>query len=85
MYLLELNEKVVKDFNKIPLKARSKIWEKIQLLKEDPRPSGTRKLIERENEYRIRYGDHRVIYKVEDSPSNRIIIIQVGHRKDIYK
>ncbi len=26
MYLLELNEKVVKDFNKIPLKARSKIW-----------------------------------------------------------
>jgi len=43
MYSLEFKERVVKDFNKIPLKDRSKIWEKILQLKEYPRPTGTRK------------------------------------------
>jgi len=44
----------------------------------------TRKLTGRDNEYRIRFGNYRIIYQVDDLPQI-ILITQVGHRKDVYK
>ena len=41
MHILEFKERVVKDFKKIPQKEKSKIGDKLQLLKEEPRPQGT--------------------------------------------
>jgi mRNA interferase RelE/StbE len=84
MYILEFKEKVIKDFNKLPSKEKNKIWDKFQLLKQQPRPHGYRKLAGRENEFRIRFGNYRVIYQIDEA-ENKIIIIQVGHRKDIYR
>jgi mRNA interferase RelE/StbE len=84
MYILEFKERVIKDFNKLPSKDKYKIWDKLQLLKLKPRPHGFRKLAGRENEFRIRFGNYRVIYQIDDI-QNKIIIIQVGHRNDIYR
>jgi mRNA interferase RelE/StbE len=52
-------------------------------LADNPRPQGYKKL-KGEDAYRIRVGDYRVIYEIDD---DRIIIVvvSVGHRKDIYK
>ena len=84
MYTLEFKERVTKDFSKLPLKEKNKVWDKLQLLKKEPRPHGFRKLIGRENEYRVRFGSYRVIYQIDET-LKKIVIIHVGHRKDIYR
>jgi mRNA interferase RelE/StbE len=55
----------------------------IASLANDPRPSGCKKL-KGEDAYRIRVGDYRVIYEIEDDKII-VIVVSVGHRKDIYK
>ena len=49
----------------------------------DPRPNGCRKLSGSE-EYRIRVGDYRVLYEIEDAVL-RILVVRVGHRRDVYE
>ena len=84
MYSLEFKEVVLKEFKQIPVNEKNKLWTKIQQLKSDPRPIGCRKLVGRDSDYRIRYGNYRVIYQINEI-EKKIIIIQVGHRKDIYR
>jgi mRNA interferase RelE/StbE len=62
----------------------SRILERIEALAWVPRPAGCRKLEGRENLWRIRVGDYRVVYSIEDQ--NRLIdIIAIGHRGDVYR
>ena len=51
---------------------------------DDPRPPGCKKLKGVENLYRLREGDYRVIYSVEDRVL-RVIVVAVGNRKDVYE
>jgi len=84
MFTLGFKARVVKDFNKLPIKDRTKIWDKLQLLKLEPRPKGFRKLVGKENELRVRFGNYRLIYQIDET-MKKILIIQIGHRKDIYR
>ncbi|MDQ6908342.1 MAG: type II toxin-antitoxin system RelE/ParE family toxin [Chloroflexota bacterium] len=54
------------------------------LLGDDPRPHGVEKMTGGENEYRIREGDYRVVYTIRDA-ALIVLIVRVGHRKDIYR
>lgn len=84
MYTIEFKSSVEKDFRKIPRTQQLKIWSSIQALKSDPRPKNSRKLVGTDSDYRIRVGDYRVVYRIEDD--NKIVIIfAVDHRKDIYR
>ncbi len=47
-----------------------------------PRPPGCRKLVSRDG-WRIRVGDYRVIYQIDDS-ARTVLVLHVGHRRDIY-
>lgn len=51
-------------------------------LANDPRPTGCKKLVGREG-WRIRSGDYRVIYEIEDT-QKKITILHIGHRRDVY-
>ncbi len=62
----------------------NKIIEDISSLAAAPRPAGCKKLKGYKNSYRIRAGDYRIIYEVEDKIL-RILVIAVGHRKDVYE
>jgi mRNA interferase RelE/StbE len=53
-------------------------------LARNPRPPGTKKLRAQDDRYRIRVGDYRVIYEVDDAQL-LILIVDVGHRKDVYR
>lgn len=61
------------------LRLRDAIW----ALGDDPRPRGSRKLVGRDG-WRIRVGDFRVIFEIEDQ-DNRITVIHVGRRRDVYR
>ena len=73
-----------KELRKLPKKEVQLIFSKIKGLATDPRPDGCKKLkSQSENLWRIRMGDYRVIYSVDDTI--RIIDVRrIGHRKDIY-
>jgi mRNA interferase RelE/StbE len=49
-----------------------------------PHPPGSKKLRGAEDLYRIRVGDHRIIYQVDDKRLV-VLIINIGHRRDIYR
>ena len=55
----------------------------IEALRENPRPTGCTKLSGREG-WRIRIGNYRVIYEVDDAAGS-VMILHVGHRRDVYR
>ncbi len=50
----------------------------------DPRPSGVVKLSGEENLYRVRAGDYRIVYSIQDA-ALLVLIVKVGDRKDVYR
>jgi mRNA interferase RelE/StbE len=66
-YTIIISKSVQKDLNNLPNELRERVAEKIQRLAEDPRPDGVVKLKGMDNEYRIRVGDYRVRYEVDDA------------------
>ena len=64
-------------------KDRRRIVRAISSLSEDPRPAGCRKLSGRDK-YRIRRGQYRIIYAVEDAVLV-VTIVKVGHRSSVYR
>ncbi len=73
--------------SKPPLKHRRQIVSRIKSLVDDPHPPGSKKLRgtgEDEEIYRIRSGNYRVLYEVRENP-NEIVVLDIGHRKDIYR
>ena len=84
VYEALLSKTVRKQLVKLPVFIHNKIIEDISSLAAIPRPAGCKKLKGYKNSYRIRAGDYRIIYEVEDEVLH-ILVIAVGHRKDIYE
>jgi mRNA interferase RelE/StbE len=79
VYKIELPKRVTKQLNKVPAKDYPSISATIHDLKDTPRPIGCKKLFE--SFYRIRVGDFRVIYWIDDK-NKTIIITKVEKRKE---
>ena len=62
----------------------ARIAGRIEKLAANPRPSGCKKLKGGVNEWRIRIGDYRVIYTVEDS-TRAVEVTRIAHRKEVYE
>ncbi|HSH31764.1 MAG TPA: type II toxin-antitoxin system RelE/ParE family toxin [Candidatus Saccharimonadales bacterium] len=84
MYVITYRRSVKKELEKLGQASRTAIVKKILSLAADPRPAGCRKLRESQDLYRIRYGNYRIIYQIQDK-TLIIVIIKVGHRKEIYR
>ena len=82
-YRIEWNRIAAKELKKIDTVKLPKIISTVENLAENPFPMGNRKLKGSKYTYRIRIGDYRVIYEV-DNQSRRIMIMRVRHRKDAY-
>ena len=82
-YRLLIKPSAAKELEALPAKDRKRIAAKLQQLASDPRPPGTEKLSGQEK-YRLRQGDYRVVYLVDDSES-AVLIVKIGHRRDVYR
>ncbi|OGW56275.1 MAG: addiction module antitoxin [Nitrospirae bacterium RBG_13_43_8] len=82
-YSILIKPSAVKEIENIPKKDRFRIIQKIQGLTVKPRPQGCEKLTG-ENRYRIRRGVYRIVYSVSDRDL-LIVVVKVGHRRDVYK
>ena len=82
-YEIFFKESVWKDLKKIPKRELKKILSRVEKLGSDPRPMGCEKLTGEEL-YRIRQGNYRVVYSIQDNELT-VWVIKVGHRKDVYR
>jgi len=80
-YTIELKPKAVKDLKSIQLKDRKKILDRMDAL-EDDLSGNVKKLTNFTPEYRMRSGNWRVLFEVEES---RIIIYRIKYRKEAYR
>jgi len=81
-YRVEIAETAAKSIAKLQPQVALRIRNAILGLAENPRPHSVKKL-RGENAYRLRVGDYRVVYTINDRVV-LVIIIRVGHRRDIY-
>ncbi len=84
LYKILFKPSAVKQGKKLPTKIQNRIREAIDKLKTEPRKVGCKKLRGEVNLYRIRVGDYRIVYEIEDDRLI-ILVLKIAHRKDIYQ
>ncbi|MCW3107403.1 MAG: addiction module toxin, RelE/StbE family [Segetibacter sp.] len=83
-YKVVFSKVAAKELRHLPNNEVKRVITKSQELQSEPRPPGCKKLVgEKEDLWRVRVGDYRIIYSIEDAVFI-IDIRRVGHRKDIY-
>lgn len=82
-YRITIKKSAAKELEDIPRKDLAKIVKRIQSLARNPRPRGSQKL-SGQNRLRIRQGDYRMVYSVDDKDCV-VDIVKIGHRREIYR
>lgn len=83
-YSVLIKPSAVEELEAIPRKTdRRRIADRIAALAQDPRPPGCEKL-HRLERYRVRQGPYRIVYSVDD-PQQTVVVVKIGHRKDVYR
>ncbi|MBP1642625.1 MAG: RelE/StbE family addiction module toxin [Acidobacteria bacterium] len=84
-YSLEIKRSAARELERLePRSERRRIVDRIRALAGDPRPAGAQKLAGRSSLFRVRQGDHRILYEVHDS-DRRIVVLRIGHRREVYR
>jgi mRNA interferase RelE/StbE len=82
-YTVELTSAAAKQVRKLDASARARVLRALAGLADEPRPSGVKKLVGTDNAWRIRVGDYRVIYEIDDGIVV-VVVFRVAHRRDVY-
>ncbi|MCP4418668.1 MAG: type II toxin-antitoxin system RelE/ParE family toxin [Chloroflexi bacterium] len=82
-YKIVIKRSVAKDLRPIPNKDVRRILNRIEQLAKNPRPPGSKQLAG-DIKYRIRQGNYRILYTVEDEIVT-VTVVKVGHRRDVYQ
>jgi mRNA interferase RelE/StbE len=82
-YRILVRRSAEKEIARLPDATRRAVVQRIRALGEEPRPPGSQKLSGRDG-YRIRQGDYRVVYTVDDAVRT-VTIVRVAHRSDVYR
>lgn len=84
-YQIQIASKAQRDFKRLDPKIQKRMKEAIFRLEEDRYPQQFKPLIGREiAQFRLRVGDYRILYDVYDE-DQVVLILRIGHRKEIYK
>ena len=62
----------------------ARITRKLEELEDNPRPMGVEKLSGREDLYRVRVGDWRIVYAIQDQELI-VLVVKVAHRQEVYR
>jgi mRNA interferase RelE/StbE len=84
IYQIEISHRAAKQLKNLSADIRDRVNEKILELADNPRPSGVVKLENTDNKYRIRVGNYRILYEIQDDVLI-VKVVRVGHRRDVYR
>jgi mRNA interferase RelE/StbE len=73
-----------RQLRKLPEAMQRRVVVEVEALAHNPRPRGVVKLAGHENLWRIRVGDHRVVYEIHDDRLV-VLVLRLAHRKDVYR
>jgi mRNA interferase RelE/StbE len=82
-YQISITRKSQKELANLPTKDYESVKTDIKDLASSPRPQGCKKLSGREG-WRIKVGDYRVIYEIDDK-EKIVTVLHIGHRREIYR
>ena len=82
-YRVNLHRPAEKELDRLTAGIRQRIGAKLLELENNPRPHGVQKL-QGHDGYRIRIGDYRVLYLIDDR-AGTIEVLAVGHRREVYR
>ncbi|MEM0951730.1 MAG: type II toxin-antitoxin system RelE/ParE family toxin [Cyanobacteria bacterium P01_H01_bin.74] len=83
-YQIALTSKALKQLKKLGKSKENLFRPILEALAKNPRPPGATKLKGSENEYRVRVGDYRIVYSVQDAML-LVTVIKVAHRREVYR
>ena len=81
---LQIRPSALKELDGLADRDRARVARRIDSLAENPRPHGSEKMAGTGREYRVRAGDYRVIYTVDDA-AHMVTVEKVGNRGDVYR
>ena len=82
-YAVEFKASARKELERLPARLVQRIFPRIEALANEPRPAGCKKLKGGESEWRIRVGDYRVIYSIDD-PRRLVTVTRIRNRSEVY-
>ncbi len=82
-YELRIKASAIKELESLPTRDRRRVIARIEILATTPRPAGCDK-ISGEEKYRLRPGDYRILYSIDDE-NTIVTVVKIGHRRDVYR
>ncbi|MGH2460810.1 MAG: type II toxin-antitoxin system RelE family toxin [Chloroflexota bacterium] len=83
-YAVLVSTRAAKDLADLPASVQRRVRALIDRLATEPRPRRAQALAGVADSYRVRVGDYRVVYAVDDA-ERQVVIARVGHRRDVYR
>jgi mRNA interferase RelE/StbE len=82
-YAVELKTSTRKELDSLPNAVLSRVIRKLESLQRDPRPAGCKKLKGYKDQWRLRIGDWRVVYIIDDA-AKIVSVTRIAHRREVY-
>jgi len=83
-YRIVLSPMAARQLRKLDAQVRRRIQAALDLLAEQPRPPSATRLVGGAGEWRVRTGDYRIVYEIEDEQL-LILVLRIGHRREVYE
>ncbi|MBX3330657.1 MAG: type II toxin-antitoxin system RelE/ParE family toxin [Nitrospira sp.] len=83
-YSIVIKRSAEKELKAVPSSDLKRVVERIRGLAQQPRPSGCEKLSGDSERYRVRQGDYRIVYSIDDA-AHFVAVVKIGHRREIYR
>lgn len=83
-YTIQFKPMALRKLEKLPRDIQKKLAAKIDTLRDDPFPSGGKKMAAVADAWRVRVGDYRIVYQVHQKVL-LVLVLAVGNRKDVYR
>ena len=83
IYAIQLSPAAARELRKFDPAVRRRIQAVLELLAEEPRPPAATRLVGGAGEWRVRTGDYRVIYEIDDGRF-LVLVLRMAHRREVY-
>lgn len=84
MYEIYIERRAERDLKRLPVEEFGRIIRAVRALAAGPRPAGCRKIEGSKSDWRIRIGDYRVVYEIDDR-ERAVRVMRVRHRSEVYR
>ena len=83
-YSIQFKPAALRQLERMPHEIQRRIGFRIEQLRDDPTPAGSKRLTGLDDTWRIRVGDYRVVYQVHRALL-LVLVLKVGHRREVYR